>query len=89
VPRIRIAFDPVLVCANAFGGAVAARVAFRRWAIDLNEHRVINIGTKRILNGFKISLVAVRCNLDAIAKAARQIGHEGQGGFGTSIANAP
>ena len=57
--RIGVAFDPRLANAGAFCGAVAALGGIRSRAVELNQHGVINVATKRALNGVQVGPVAV------------------------------
>jgi hypothetical protein len=52
------------------------RLAARLRAVDLHEHRVIDVRAERIFNGRQIGLVAVRRGLHAVAQAAHYILHE-------------
>ncbi len=73
--RIGIASDFFYLAPEAHGGAVARFVAGVR-AVDLHEHRVIDIRAERILYRVQIGSVAVCRELHAMTKAAGDILHE-------------
>lgn len=54
--KIRIAFDPRLASANTLCRAVATLGAFRRRAVHLDQHRVINVRAERAFNGLEQAL---------------------------------
>lgn len=51
VLKIRIALNPVLLCADAFGGAVFTLGSLGGSAVDLVQDRIVDIGTKRTFDG--------------------------------------
>ena len=69
--------------------AVAHFRPFRRSAINLLQHRVINLGTKGIFNSAQIGSVSVCGQLDAIGKATGQVVHELIGRTCVTATNEP
>lgn len=57
---VGVAGDRHLARADAFGRAVAALHGFRRIAVQLDQHRVINVVAKGFLDRAEICLVPVR-----------------------------
>ena len=53
MPLFRVAFDLDLLRSRAFGWRIAALGAFRRIAVNLDKHGVVNVGAERAFNGFK------------------------------------
>jgi hypothetical protein len=49
--------------------------------IDLHQHGIVNIPAEYAFNGFEVGLVAIRSDLDAIAKARGQVGNKVDCGF--------
>ncbi|RJT28476.1 hypothetical protein D3227_33975 [Mesorhizobium waimense] len=58
----------LIMCASAFGRTVAILGAFRRVAIELYQHGVIDLGTIRALDGFQVCPVPVAGQLDAVGE---------------------
>jgi hypothetical protein len=56
---IECSLNALLLCAKAFGGAVAALCAFWRGTLNLDQYRVINISAERAFNSFKIWFVTI------------------------------
>jgi hypothetical protein len=82
-----VSFDAHLPRADTFRGAVAALKALWRRSVNLIELSVIDIGTERALNGFKLRSEAVSCDLDSISKTATQIIHQDHRGLAGAIAD--
>ena len=57
--RVGLAFDPVLLDADAVGGAVATLGALRRGPVDLDELRVVDVGAESAFDSFKVGAMAV------------------------------
>lgn len=76
VVEIGLAFDRGLLDASAIGGAVAPLRALRSSAVDLHELRIVDVGPERALDGFKVRLVPVAGELDAVRKTRRDVVHE-------------
>ena len=61
----------------------------RRFSINLDQHRVVHIGTESILNRNQISPVAVGRDLYAMAKPSSQVVNEFNGAVRIALANQP
>ncbi len=55
---------------------VTALLVFRWSAINLVKLGIVDVCPKRIFHGIKISLVSVRCDLDAVLNSLRAIFHK-------------
>ncbi len=66
--------------ANALSGTVAS-LRFGIVPIELDQHRVVNVGAKCILDRLQIYAVAICGQLNAISKTAGQIVHKSLGGL--------
>ena len=87
VGRIRVALDPRLAGADALCRAVATLHAFRRCAVQLHQHGIVNVATESALNCLKVCLVAVAGELDAIGKARAKVVHQAHGAVAVAPAN--
>lgn len=85
VPRIGLACDSRSNRPNAFSRAVAF-LRLRAIAVQLDQHRIVDVIPKGVLNRLQIHAVAVRRKLNAIGKAACQIVHESLGGLHSTVA---
>jgi len=81
VPRHRLFF-----AALALGRAVAL-FTFRRFAVNLHQHRVVNFFTERSLYGIQVNGVAVSRQLDAIGETLSKILNERACGGGMTPAD--
>lgn len=79
VLRFGVALDRLLPRAGALGRAVAALGALGSGAVQLDQHRVIDIAAERALDRVEVSLVAVAGELHAVRQPLRQIIHERDG----------
>ena len=68
--RIGVAAHRLHVAADALCGRVAAGLRLARCAVNLVEHREVDVHSKGALDGLQIGLVAVRRELDATPNAA-------------------
>ncbi len=50
----RVAFDLDLLRSRAFGWRIAALGAFRRNAVNLDEHGIVDISAERAFNSLKV-----------------------------------
>ena len=57
--EIRVAFHPLLLDPDALCWAVAPARTIRRRAVNLVDHRVVNVGPKGSFYCFQIGAVAV------------------------------
>ena len=65
VIAVRIATQDARARANASGRAVAGIGAVRGCAVQLYQHRVIHVHSECTFDGFRVSAVTVRCDLNA------------------------
>ncbi len=83
-----LASDHRLAGAHALSRRIAG-LGFRPFAVNLNQHRVVDVMAKGIFNGTEIGLVAIRRELNAIGQTGRQIVHEVIGRARIAPANKP
>lgn len=70
------ALNPLLLHARADGGAVAPARGFRRGAVNLLDHGIVDISAERALDGFQIRLVAIARKLHPMRQPRGEIVHE-------------
>src|ERR1019366_9324913 len=73
---IRIAAKYASATANAGCRAVARFRAVARCAVNLDEHRVVNVRSEGVLDSVGINAMAVRGQLNPVADPARNVLHE-------------
>lgn len=61
---------------HADGGTVTCFWRFVHRAVNLLQHRIINLGTEGIFNRVKVCAMAVCCKLNAVRKTLLQVVHE-------------
>ena len=87
--RVWIARDTSLAYAYAFGWRVTHLRAFWRGAAELDEHRVVNVGTAGAFERFEIGAMSVSGELDAVGKALLQIVHQQHRNIGVAPTHHP
>ena len=84
---------PVIVSLRAprhSEGLYCARGLVRRLgAVQLHQHAVVDIGAERFLDGFQVSPMPIRCELDAVRQPAAKIVHQCQRIAGIAPADRP
>jgi hypothetical protein len=78
----------LLVCTKAFRRAVA-HFCLRVRAVNLHQHRVVDLIPKCRINSRQVGPVAIAGKLDAICQSAFQIMSERQGGVRIACAEVP
>lgn len=86
--RVGVAGNCVALTSQAHSGAVPFLRAFS-YAVDLNQHRVVNIAAERLINRLDVQLQAIAGKLDAIRQTARQVFDEIAGGLRIALADQP
>lgn len=71
-----VAFDHCRNRADTLRRTITVLFFARVWAVQFDQHRIINVHPKRKLNGSQINVVAVRGELHAIGESRSQIVHE-------------
>src|SRR2546428_6652205 len=89
VVAVGIAANDLRFNSDALWRAVARVGVKRRFSINLDQHRVVHIGTESILNRNQISPVAVGRDLYAMAKPSSQVVNELNGAVRIALANQP
>jgi len=74
---VGVAFDPFLARSNAFSRAVAALHGFRRFAENLDQHRIVDIPAECAFYSLQIGLgpVAVAGELNAVGETGLEVVH--------------
>lgn len=86
VLRVRPSLDRFLFAADALRRAVAL-LAFGVVHVNLDEHSVVDIVAKGVLDGAQVRLRAVTGQLHAIGKASRKVFHKIAGGDRIALAD--
>src|SRR5579864_2956495 len=73
---VRVAADYFQVTTDTTGRRISALFGFGGSAVNFLQLRVVDISAKSIFNGFKISLMSVCCDLDAVADSVSAVLHE-------------
>lgn len=89
VAESRPAVDDGWDRADAGRRAVAPAVALRIVAVELDQHRVVDVGAERERDGFQVDAMAVRRQLHAVGQAVREVVHEVLGVPCVAVADAP
>lgn len=88
--RIRLSGDLVRLCTDKLGWAVfALRVLEGAFAVQLNEHGVINFAAEGTFYRFQIRLVAVCGQLDAVSEPTSQVFDKHLGGIRIACSKHP
>lgn len=82
---IGLATENASATANAGCRTVTRFGTVVRRAVDLNQHRVINLGAERIFDSIGVHTMAISCKLDSIADSRSNVLHESFGGRSTTI----
>ena len=88
VLRVGVADDGMALASQAYGGAVPLFSAFG-YTVDLNQHRVIDIARKRLVNSLDVHLKAITGKLNAIRETARKVFDEVPSAFRVPLADQP
>ena len=88
VLRVRVAGNGVTLASNALSRAVAL-LAIVREAVDLNQHGVVHIARKRLVNRLDVHLESIASKLNAIRQTARKVFNEVTGAFRIALADQP
>ena len=86
--RVGGAGNGVALASKTHSGAVPLLSAFG-YAVDLDEHGVVDIATKRLIDRLDVHLQSIASKLDAIRQTARKVFKEVTGGFRVALADQP
>lgn len=87
--RFGLAVDDMLLAPEALRRAVLSPFFFVRAAVLLDEHRVIDFDAERWTDGFKVGLVAVAGDLNAVHHAGREVIDEYLGRHPIAVPDQP
>jgi hypothetical protein len=87
--EFRRAGNDRFACAHTNGRAVGALRVFVSLAVNLYQHGVVDLGTKRALDGFQIRFVSVCGQLDAGGEVFLQVMNEMIGRAPVARSNKP
>ena len=86
--RVGVAGNRVALATKANSGAIALVRAFG-YAVDLDQHRIVHIAAKRLIDRLDLHLKAIAGKLDAIRQTARHVFDEIAGAFRIALADQP
>lgn len=86
VLRVGVAVYDFLPCADA-GRWTVSHFVLRRIAVQLNKHRVVNLGPESILDRCQVGFVSVRRELDLVGEPSAQIADKLEGITGVALAH--
>ena len=85
---VRHTGNRVTLATKAHGGAVAL-LSVVGDTVDLNQHRVVHVARKRLIDRLDVKLQAITGKLDAIRQTARKVFDEIAGAFRIALADEP
>ena len=86
--RVWVAGNSVALTSKAYSGAVALLSTFSD-SVDLDQHRVVNIARKRLINRLDVHLQSIAGKLDAIRQTAGKVFDKVAGTLGVALADQP
>ena len=78
----------VTLATKTYSGAVALLSVIGD-TVDLDQHRIVHVARKRLIDRLDVKLQAVTGKLDAIGKTARKVFNKIAGAFGIAFADEP